>query len=95
MGRAPTLVLVSGLLIAGMGAVLLAVSDRVEGLVWLAIAILLLGLCLVGVWLRSRLSDKGGNVPAPEELPGRWYLYALLGIGAAIGAWAIYWIKFR
>jgi hypothetical protein len=46
-------VLICGLLSAGMGVALLAVSDRVDGLVWLATAVVVLGLCLVGLWLRS------------------------------------------
>ena len=98
MGQAPTLVLVCGLLSAGMGVALLVVSDRVAGLVWLATVIVGLGLSLVGLWVRSRVSgvsDEGATPPATERLPGRWYPFAVIGIGAALGAWAVYWTKFR
>jgi hypothetical protein len=45
-----------GLLSAGVGVALLAVSGRVAGLVWLATPIATLGLVLVGMWLWSRSS---------------------------------------
>ena len=98
MGQAPTFVLTGGLLSAGMGIVLLAISGRVEGLVWLAAAVIVLGLFLVGLWLRSRTSGGGGEAappPAVERLPGRWYPYAIVGVGVALGAWVVFWTKFR
>jgi hypothetical protein len=96
MGQSPTLVLTGGLLTAGMGVALLAVSGRVEGLVWLATAVIVLGLCLVGLWFRSRLSSGEATPPhAAERLPGRWYPYAIVGVGVALGAWVVFWTKFR
>jgi hypothetical protein len=61
MQRAPVLVLICGALSAAFGGVLLLVSDRVEGLIWLAAAITALGLVLLGLWLRSAVRR-----PVPE-----------------------------
>jgi hypothetical protein len=52
MQRAPVLVLICGVPATGLGAVLLLVSDRVEGLAWLAVPITVLGVALLGLWLR-------------------------------------------
>src|SRR5262249_1578213 len=98
MQRAPVLALVCGVLATGLGAVLRVVSDGVEGLGWLAAPIAVLGLALLGLWLRPRgrrfdLEDSPGPV-APYP-PGRWYPYAVLGVGVALCGWVIYWVKFR
>jgi hypothetical protein len=98
MQRAPVLVLICGALAAGLGAVLLLVSARVEGLAWLAAPITILGVALLGLGLRpggrrSDLEDSPGSVaPSP---PGRWFPYAVLGVGVALCCWVIYWVKFR
>jgi hypothetical protein len=95
MGRAPVPVLVCGLLGVGLGAAMLAVSNRVAGLAWLAVPIAGLGLALIGLWLRDRVRGTGGSAvpPTPGRLPGRWYPYAVVGVGAALAAWALYWVK--
>ena len=101
MQRTPTLVLICGILCAGLGIVLLAVSDRVDGLAWLAAPICILGLVLVGLWLRtSRGKAAPEEVPwsapvVPGALPGKWYLYAVMGIVAALFGWILYWTRLR
>ena len=96
MRRAPALVLMCGLLGVGVGTALLAFGGRVEGLVWLAAPITVLGLLLVGMWLRDR--SRGADpeaTPSPQPLPGRWYPFAVVGVGLALWAWVVYWTKFR
>jgi hypothetical protein len=96
MQRAPALVLMCGLLGVGVGAALLAVSGQVDGLVWLATPITVLGLLLVGLWLRGRSPGGGPEATTPPEPPpGRWYPFAVVGVGLALWAWAVYWTKFR
>jgi hypothetical protein len=98
MRRAPVLVLICGALSAALGGVLLLVSDRVEGLLWLALPITALGFVLVGLWARSavrRPDPEGPAGPPAAPLPGRWYPYALVGVGAVLWCWLVYWTKFR
>jgi hypothetical protein len=98
MRRAPLLVLICGVLSAALGGVLLLVSDRVEGLVWLAMPVTALGLVLVGLWARSavRQPDPDDPVGLPTTpLPGRWYPYVLVGVGVVLACWLVYWTKFR
>jgi len=97
MGRSPTLVLICGTLSTRVGVAMLAVSGRVEGLVWLATAIVVIGLCLSGAGLSNRYSSESrdGSLPASERLPGRCYPYAVVGVGIALWAWVVYWTKFR
>jgi hypothetical protein len=98
MRRAPVLVLICGVLATLFGGVSLVASDRIEGLAWLAAPITALGLVLVGFWLRS-----AARRPGPEDsprlpaapLPGRWYPYAVVGIGVLLLCWVYYWTKFR
>jgi hypothetical protein len=96
MRRTPLLVLICGLLTATMGMVLLAVSNRIEGIVWLAAPITLLGLALVVIWLRGRRSAAPTTAAAnANQLPGAWYPYAILGVLALLMAWVIVWSKLR
>jgi hypothetical protein len=98
MRQVPILVLLGGILAAGFGGLSLVVSDRVEGLAWLAAPISALGLALIVFWLRA-----AANRPGPEDspgleappLPGRWYPYAVVGIGVLLLCWVYYWTRFR
>lgn len=90
------LVLVSGLLSAGMGVLLLAVGRGIDGLVWFAVPILLLGLVLLGMYARDALRPA----PPPDtpetvaaNLPGKWYPFALLGIVVVQVVWLVVWSK--
>jgi hypothetical protein len=98
MRRTPVLVPICGGLTASFGGILLLVSDRVDGLAWLAAPIALLGVALLGIWLRSAVRRAGQDdspASATPPLPGPWYPYAVLGIGAALCGWLIYWTKLR
>jgi hypothetical protein len=94
MRRAPVLVLSCGALSAAMGGLCLLVSSQVEGLAWLAVPITALGLALVGMWLREAFRRPDAKRPA-GRLPGRWYPYALIGVGVLLWCWVVYWTKFR
>jgi hypothetical protein len=95
----PSIILISGIISALMGGLLLGVSDKAKNIEWLAYPICLLGLVLVGLWLRSYRKPTIEESPAPlgisGPLPGAWYPYAILGVGAALCAWVIYWTKMR
>ncbi|QDU22564.1 hypothetical protein [Urbifossiella limnaea] len=89
-------VLVCGLASTGMGVMLLAVAGGIDGLVWLAAAVLVLGLVLLGMWVR----EKRRPPPPPDtpesvaaSVPGIWYPFALLGILAAQAVWFVIWSK--
>jgi len=98
MRRAPFKVLICGVISAVFGSILLLVSDQVDALLGLAVAIIAFGLLLVGIWLRSALQRHDVEDPAEAPvtpLPGPWYPFALLGVGVALGCWLIYWTKLR
>jgi hypothetical protein len=96
--RTPLLVLISGILSAAFGSVLLLISDRVEGLVLLAVAITALGWLLLAIWAlsvsRRRIPEDGADTAAPP-VPGAWYPYALVGVVIVLGCWLIYWTQLR
>ncbi len=96
MIRAGKLVLLCGLLSAGMGVLLLTVAGRIDGLVWLAVPVLLLGLVLLGMWVREvRRPPPPPDTPesVAANLPGKWYPFALLGIVVVQVVWLIVWSK--
>ena len=98
MKRAPLKVLICGIISAAFGSALLVVSGQVDGLVGLAVAIIAIGLLLVGIWLRSALRRPGPEGPEglpASPLPGPWFPYAVLGVAVALGCWLTYWTKFR
>ena len=98
MNRAPLLVLISGILSAAFGSVLLLISDRVEGLVLFAIAITALGWLLLAIWALSvsrRPTPPDPADTASNPAPGGWYPYALVGVVIVVGCWLIYWTQLR
>jgi len=86
-------VLLAGLASTGMGVLLLTVGHGIDGLVWLAVPVLLLGLVLLGMWVREyrRPPDTPESVAA--TLPGMWYPFALLGIVVGQVVWFVIWSK--
>jgi hypothetical protein len=89
-------VLICGLLSTGMGVLLLTVAGGIEGLVWLAVPVLLLGLVLLGMWVREyRRPPPPPDTPesVAANLPGKWYPFALVGIVVAQAVWLIVWSK--
>src|SRR4051794_6530334 len=87
--------LLCGLGSAGVGIAMILVSDRVEGLIWLAVPIAILGLVLMwcGFWPHPAAEASAEAGATPQPLPGRWYPFAILGIFAALVCWAIVWTK--
>ncbi len=97
MNFPPGLVLFCGLISTAMGLLLLAVADKVEGLIWFAVPVAILGVVLVAMWA---LVVRRPPVPDTPEavavnLPGRWYPFAVVGIGAALMVWFVVWMKAR
>jgi hypothetical protein len=90
-------VLLCGLLATTFGLVLLAVSRGVDGLVWFAVPVALLGLALLGLWAREARRPAPPDTPesVAANLPGRWYPFAVVGIAAALMAWFVFWTKAR
>ena len=96
MIRAGKLVLLCGLLSTVMGVLLLAVAGGIDGLVWLAVPVLLLGLALLGMWVREyRRPPPPPDTPesVAANLPGRWYPFALVGIVVVQVVWLMIWAK--
>ena len=84
MRRAPALVLVAGIVAAGSGVVLLALSAKeVEGVAWLGGGIAVGGFLLIGLWLRDARRPAAAD-GEPQGLPGRWYPWAILAILALL-----------
>ncbi len=89
-------ILLAGLVATGMGALLVIAAGQVDGLIWLAVPISLLGLVLLGMWVREYLRP-----PAPPDtpesvaasLPGKWYPFALFGIVLVQVVWIVIWSK--
>jgi|GEM_PF-6770328 len=95
----PVLILVCGLFSIGLGCGLVLLGGQVAGLTPLAVAMILLGSAILIFWLRSRSCAHSATCiendrqnPSPT-LPGVWYPYALLGIGAALMIWLLIWTK--
>ncbi len=103
----PILILMCGLFSIGLGCGLVVLGGQVAGLTPLAVAMILLGSFLVVVWLRSgraapsvSAAETKDTEPTeddarsrPPAIPGVWYPYVLLGIGAALMIWLLVWTK--
>ena len=91
MIRAGKLVLLCGVLATGMGVLLLVAGRGIDGLVWLAAPVALLGLVLLGMWVREVRRPPPPPEAAAANLPGAWYPFALLGVVVVQVAWLIVW----
>jgi cbb3-type cytochrome oxidase subunit 3 len=97
--RTPKLILLAGLLSFGFGLMLVVFSDKIEGLIWYAVPVTLLGLCLLWFWFRPgrRAADEEAvSAPlTPDRVPGPWYPAAILAVLVVGYCWILYWTKFR
>ena len=84
------LALVCGGICVVMGAVLILVKDKVEGLLWFGIAIQLGGMALI--WLAFR-KPKPVDPTVPPKPPPAWFPYALFVIVALQVGFLIWWTK--
>jgi hypothetical protein len=80
------------------GCLLLAFAAELPVLAWFGGPVTVLGLVLVGMWVRDRRRPP----PPPDtpesiaaNLPGKWYPAAILGIFAFLLVWFWYWSKPR
>lgn len=77
---------------------MLLLDNQINGLIWFAVPIMLLGFALIAIWTRERIRRKGKEteaIPPTNPLPGNWYPWALIGILVLTAAWFVYWTKFR
>lgn len=97
MNHPPKLVLFGGLISTAMGLLLVAVADKVEGLIWFAVPVSVLGLLLIVMWARAASRPPVPDTPEAiaANLPGRWYPFAIVGIVAAQMVWFVIWMKNR
>ena len=95
----PLLVLGAGLVAVVFASATLLVNARhpIEGVLVFIIPVLVLGLGLIGLWLKWKLRGeleppvKVGQVPT--TVPGNWYIPAVLVIAAALFLWLKFYQK--
>lgn len=97
MNHPPKLVLFGGLVSTAMGLLLVAVADKVEGLIWFAVPVSVLGLVLIVMWARAAIRPPAPDTPeaVAASLPAFWYLLAVVGIVAAQIVWFVIWMNNR
>lgn len=95
----PTIVLGAGLLTVVFATATLLVNQRhpIDGVLPFIIPVLILGLGLIGLWLKWKLRGeleppfKIGEVPT--NVPGNWYIPAVLAIAALLFLWLKFYQK--
>jgi drug/metabolite transporter (DMT)-like permease len=92
MPKTPIFVLIAAIFATIFGVGLLVMSRKEEDLAWYGVPVLILGLLMSAIWVRSyrRPPEPQNQVPSP---PGPWYPFAIMLILVLLAGWWIYWSK--
>lgn len=95
----PTLVLACGILstLFGLGTLLLHQRHPIDGVVGFVVPVIVLGVGLIGLWVKRKVRGELGPPVAvgevPQNVPGPWYPAAIVAIAVALFVWLKVWAK--